>query len=49
MGDGDSSDEWSKDRSSACRQVTSPTGNFDLYLPARPENIIYKTEGKGLH
>lgn len=36
IGDGVSSDEWSKGRSSESKQVTSPTGNLDPYLPALP-------------
>lgn len=50
VGDGDFSDEWSRGRSAASRQVTSPTGNLDPYLPALPtrktsESIdIYRTE-----
>jgi len=36
MGEGDFKDECSNGRSSASRQVTSPTGNLDPYLPALP-------------
>lgn len=35
-GEGDFKDEWSKGRSWRAKQVTSPTGNFDPYLPALP-------------
>jgi hypothetical protein len=36
MGEGDFRDECSNGRSSASRQVTSPIGNLDPYLPALP-------------
>lgn len=36
MGEADFRDECSSGRSSALRQVTSPTGNLDPYLPALP-------------
>jgi hypothetical protein len=42
VGDGDLSDEWSKGRSSASIQVTSPTGNFDPYRPALPTGKFNK-------
>jgi hypothetical protein len=36
MGEGEFKDECSNGRSSALRQVTSPVGNLDPYLPALP-------------
>lgn len=36
IGDGEFSDEWSNGRSCLSKQVTSPTGKLDPYLPALP-------------
>jgi hypothetical protein len=44
MGEGDFRDECSNGRSSASRQVTSPTGNLDPYLPALPTKRIRHAE-----
>lgn len=36
-GEEDSKDEWSKGKSSASMQVTSPLEKFEPYLPALPK------------
>jgi len=44
MGEADFRDECSNGRSSAFRQVTSPTGNLDPYLPALPTERRQKSK-----